>query len=104
MERDCYPGPLRETNLPGCLRLVKIPRGSGLRPVWHGIAISRSLAQISVGQRRPSLVQRKRLATHECKSTKEIIRCLKRYVAREVFPIIVAALSRNQTRLPLDKP
>jgi hypothetical protein len=30
--------------------------------------------------------------TTEGKSTKEIIRCLKRYVARELFPIITAAL------------
>jgi transposase len=31
--------------------------------------------------------------TTEGKSTKEIIRCLKRYVARELFPIITAALT-----------
>jgi len=31
--------------------------------------------------------------THEGKSKKEIIRCLKRYVAREVFPLILEALS-----------
>lgn len=30
--------------------------------------------------------------TREGKSTKEIIRCLKRYVAREVFPLIISAL------------
>ncbi len=30
--------------------------------------------------------------TREGKSTKEIIRCLKRYVAREVFPIIITAM------------
>jgi transposase len=35
--------------------------------------------------------------TTEGKSKKEIIRCLKRYVAREVFPIIAAALSPAQT-------
>jgi transposase len=35
--------------------------------------------------------------TTEGKSTKEIIRCLKRYVARELFPIIVAALPPAQT-------
>jgi hypothetical protein len=31
--------------------------------------------------------------TTEGKSKKEIIRCLKRYVAREIFPIINEALS-----------
>jgi len=35
--------------------------------------------------------------TTEGKSTKEIIRCLKRYVARELFPIIAAALIPAQT-------
>ncbi|TDB93544.1 IS110 family transposase [Nonomuraea longispora] len=35
--------------------------------------------------------------TTEGKSKKEIIRCLKRYVAREVFPIITAALSPART-------
>ncbi|MER5426301.1 transposase [Streptosporangium roseum] len=35
--------------------------------------------------------------TTEGKSKKEIIRCLKRYVAREVFPIITEALSPAQT-------
>jgi transposase len=36
--------------------------------------------------------------TAEGKSNKEIIRCLKRYVAREVFPIITEALSPAQTQ------
>lgn len=36
--------------------------------------------------------------TAEGKSKKEIIRCLKRYVAREVFPIITEALSPAQTQ------
>ncbi|GAA3826082.1 IS110 family transposase [Sphaerisporangium flaviroseum] len=36
--------------------------------------------------------------TTEGKSKKEIIRCLKRYVAREVFPIITQALSPAQTQ------
>ena len=36
--------------------------------------------------------------TTEGKSKKEIIRCLKRYVAREVFPIITEALSPARTR------
>jgi transposase len=35
--------------------------------------------------------------TSEGKSKKEIIRCLKRYVAREVFPIILEALSPGKT-------
>jgi len=35
--------------------------------------------------------------TSEGKSKKEITRCLKRYVAREVFPIIVEALSPADT-------
>ncbi|MBO3752348.1 IS110 family transposase [Streptosporangiaceae bacterium NEAU-GS5] len=35
--------------------------------------------------------------TADGKSKKEIIRCLKRYVAREVFPIIRDALSPAQT-------
>ncbi|GAA1616076.1 hypothetical protein GCM10009733_010460 [Nonomuraea maheshkhaliensis] len=35
--------------------------------------------------------------TTEGKSKKEIIRCLKRYVAREVFPIIIEALSPADT-------
>jgi transposase len=35
--------------------------------------------------------------TTEGKSTKEIIRCLKRYVARELFPIIAAALTPAKT-------
>jgi transposase len=35
--------------------------------------------------------------TTEGKSTKEIIRCLKRYVARELFPIIAAALTPAET-------
>jgi hypothetical protein len=36
----------------------------------------------------------------EGKSTKEIIRCLKRYVAREVFPLITAALPPATTPNP----
>src|SRR5207248_6948713 len=35
--------------------------------------------------------------TTEGKSTKEIIRCLKRYVARELFPIIAMPLAPAQT-------
>lgn len=35
--------------------------------------------------------------TREGKSKKEIIRCLKRYVARDVFPLIQAALSPAET-------
>lgn len=35
--------------------------------------------------------------TTQGKSTKEIIRCLKRYVARELFPIITAALTPAKT-------
>jgi transposase len=38
--------------------------------------------------------------TSEGKSKKEIIRCLKRYVAREVFPIILEALSPGKTTTP----
>jgi transposase len=38
--------------------------------------------------------------TSEGKSIKEIIRCLKRYVAREVFPIIRKALSPANTAAP----
>ncbi|MFV2104844.1 transposase [Micromonospora sp. LOL_024] len=36
----------------------------------------------------------------EGKSTKEIIRCLKRYVARQIFPLITAALSPATTPNP----
>ena len=36
----------------------------------------------------------------EGKSTKEIIRCLKRYVAREIFPLITAALPPAPTPTP----
>lgn len=35
--------------------------------------------------------------TSEGKSKKDIIHCLKRYVAREVFPIITQALSPHTT-------
>jgi hypothetical protein len=35
--------------------------------------------------------------TTEGKSTKEIIRCLKRYVARELFPIIATSLAPAET-------
>lgn len=35
--------------------------------------------------------------TGQGKSTKEIIRCLKRYVARELFPIVVASLTSETT-------
>lgn len=37
---------------------------------------------------------------HEGKSTKEIIRCLKRYVARQIFPLITAALPPATTPTP----
>ncbi|MFE9956856.1 transposase [Micromonospora sp. NPDC005299] len=38
--------------------------------------------------------------TAEDKSTKETIRCLKRYVARQIFPLITAALSPATTPIP----
>ncbi|OUC95137.1 IS110 family transposase [Streptosporangium minutum] len=48
------------------------------------------LTRLSRDQRTRNYAERR---TTEGKSKKEIIRCLKRYVAREVFPIIAAALS-----------
>ncbi|WP_433258669.1 transposase [Streptosporangium sp. CA-135522] len=52
------------------------------------------LARLSRDQRTRDYAERR---TTEGKSKKEIIRCLKRYVAREVFPIILAALSPAST-------
>ncbi|GAT69460.1 transposase [Planomonospora sphaerica] len=50
----------------------------------------RGLTRLSRDQRTRDYAERR---TGEGKTKKEIIRCLKRYVAREVFPIIAAALS-----------
>ncbi|MDP9868828.1 IS110 family transposase [Streptosporangium brasiliense] len=52
------------------------------------------LTRLSRDQRTRDYAERR---TGEGKSKKEIIRCLKRYVAREVFPIIAAALSPAQS-------
>ncbi|WP_143591783.1 IS110 family transposase [Thermoactinospora rubra] len=52
------------------------------------------LTRLGRDQRTRDYAQRR---TAEGKSKKEIIRCLKRYVAREVFPIIREALSPAQT-------
>ncbi|MDP9848109.1 transposase [Streptosporangium lutulentum] len=52
------------------------------------------LTRLSRDQRTRDYAERR---TTEGKSKKEIIRCLKRYVAREVFPIILAALSPAST-------
>lgn len=41
--------------------------------------------------------------TTQGKSTKDMIRCLKRYVARELFPLITAALGPNSRPPRLDK-
>ncbi|WP_196470139.1 hypothetical protein [Planomonospora sp. ID91781] len=48
------------------------------------------MTRLSRDQRTRDYAERR---TSEGKTKKEIIRCLKRYVTREVFPIITAALS-----------
>ncbi len=52
------------------------------------------LTRLGRDQRTRNYAQRR---TTEGKSKKDIIRCLKRYVAREVFPIIIHALAPSTT-------